>query len=117
MSVKTTDSKSVKAMNYIYQVFQEYPEKINQFKFVAADLKSLPQIPYECVDASGLFSSYKKLENEVEIIKDCSKSSESMFKGIVEAQNSVLERLSALETKLSTRDRKPDKPFQCSECD
>ena len=60
ISIKATDSKSVKALTNIYQIFQEYPDKVSKFKFVAADLSKLPPIPYDCVDASGLFSGYKK---------------------------------------------------------
>ena len=117
ISTKATDSKSVKALTNIYQIFQEYPDKVSKFKFVAADLSKLPPIPYDCVDASGLFSGYKKLESQVDIIKECSKMSETIMKDFAESQNSLLQRLSALETKVSMSNETDNKPFTCTKCD
>ena len=69
ISPKTTDSKSIKALNVIYQIFQEYPDVIKQCEFVTADLGQLPPIPLEHIDTSGIYRGYKNLEVEVGVIK------------------------------------------------
>ena len=116
VSPKPTDSMSMKMLTDIYQVLQEYSDQTKKYKFVAKNLNKLPPIPYECVDATGLFVSYKKLEGQVGIMNECSKSSETILKGMLEFQNSVIERLSALEAKSSTDNTYVQMPFVCTDC-
>ena len=73
ISHKPSDTEEVKTLKLIYQTFQEYPNEVKNFKFVAADLKKLPPIPYECTDVTGLFKSYKKLENQLDVMTECLK--------------------------------------------
>ena len=116
LSPKTTDSKSIKALNVIYQIFQEYPDKIKQCKFVAADLGQLPPIPLESVDASGIFKGYKNLEVQVGVITECSKSTETILGSMLESHKCILQRLDALESKTNPCEKSISRPFACSEC-